>query len=110
MSYLCGFSRLRIGDEDTQRMARGEDNVGGHVDEGMSSTSSEDIHSRVDATRVITWLKLVRKSWTYAFWKKNFLSSQGLGFFFFLGISFYGMYGAGPRWNEFHLLVGDSYK
>ena len=64
MSYLSGFSRLCIGDGGTQRMAKGEDNIGSHTDEGPSSTSSEDVPSRVDATGVITWLKLVGESRT----------------------------------------------
>ena len=55
ISYPGGFSKLRIDDEDTQRMARGEDNVGSSVDEGPSSTSYEDLPLRVDATGVITW-------------------------------------------------------
>ena len=70
MSYPDGFSRLCIGDGGTQRMARGEYNIRSHVDEGSSSTSYEDVPSRVDAARVIIWLKTIRKSWAYAFWKK----------------------------------------
>ena len=41
MSYPSGFSRLPIGDGDTQRMARGEGNVGRHVDEDLPSTFEE---------------------------------------------------------------------
>ena len=44
-----------------QRMVRGEDNVGGHGDEGLSSTSSEDVPLRVEAIGVITWLIHVRE-------------------------------------------------
>ena len=35
-------------------MARREDNVGSRVDEGSSSSSFENVPSRVDATGVIT--------------------------------------------------------
>ena len=70
MSYPAGFSKLRIDDGGTRRMARGEDNIGSRVDEGSSSTSSKDVPSRVDATKVITWLKSVGKSQANAFWKK----------------------------------------
>ena len=72
MSYPGGFSRLRISDRVTQRMARGEDNVGSHVDEGLSSTSYRDALSSVDATGVITWLRLVGESRVDTFWKKIF--------------------------------------
>ena len=55
---------------EAQRMARGEDNVESCVDESSSSTSSEDVPSRVDANGVITWLKLVREASANAFWMK----------------------------------------
>ena len=48
------FSRLRIGDEGTQRMVGVEDNLGIHGGEGLPSSSLEDVPSRVDAARVIT--------------------------------------------------------
>ena len=67
MSYPGGFSKLRIFDGGTHTMARGEDNVGSLIDEGSSSTSSEDVPWHVDATRVITWLRLVGESQTNAF-------------------------------------------
>ena len=70
MSYPRGFSRLHIGDKGTQRMARGEDNVGSRMDEDLSSTSSEDDSLRVEAAGVITWLILVGESRANAFWKK----------------------------------------
>ena len=41
--------------------------------------------------------------------EENFLSSQCSGFFSFLGTSFCELYKRESRWNEFHLLVGDSY-
>ena len=44
--------------------------VGGHGDKGPSSTSSEGIPSRVDTTRVITWLRPVGEHRANAFWKK----------------------------------------
>ena len=51
-------------------MARGEDNVGSHVNEGPSLTSSEDVPSHVDTTGVITWTRPVEEFWAYTFWKK----------------------------------------
>ena len=62
MSNPGGFFRLRIGDRDTQKMAREEDNIGSHIDEGLSSTSFEDVPLRVDTVGVITWLRLVGES------------------------------------------------
>ena len=70
MSYPSGFSKPDIDDGGTQRMAREEDNVGTRVDKGPSSTSYEDVPSRVDATGVITWLRLVGKPRVDVFWKK----------------------------------------
>ena len=69
MSYPSGFSRLRIGDGDTQRMARGEGNVGRHVDEDLPSTF-EEAFLLVDAIGVITWLRLVGEFRVDGFWKK----------------------------------------
>ena len=43
-------------------MAKGEDNIGSHTDEGLSATSFEDIPLCVDATRVIMWLNPVGDS------------------------------------------------
>ena len=68
MSYL-GFSRLRINDEGTHRMATGEGNVGRHVDEDLPSTFEEAL-SCADAIGVITWLKPVKESRVDVFWKK----------------------------------------
>ena len=51
-------------------MVRGEDNVGGRRDKGPSSTSSKDVPSLVDTTRVIMWLRPVREPQVDAFWKK----------------------------------------
>ena len=65
MSDLVGFSRLRIGDRGTQRMAGGEGNLRSHVDEVLPSSSSEDVPSHVNAVGVIMWLRQVD-----AFWKK----------------------------------------
>ena len=107
MSYPGGFFRFRIGDRGTQGMARGEDNVGSRVDEGPSSTSSGDFPSRVDAIGVIMVLRPVGESRVSL--EEIFLSSQCPGFFFFLEISFCRLYRRGSRWNEFHLLAGDSY-
>ena len=70
MSGPSGFFWLRIGDGGTQRIAGGEDNLKVYVDEGLPSSSLEGVPSRVDATRVITWLSLVWESWADAFWKK----------------------------------------
>ena len=42
------FFKLRFDDGGNQGMARGEDNVGSGEGEGLPSTSSEDIPSRVD--------------------------------------------------------------
>ena len=70
MSYPSGFSRLRSGDGGTEGMARGEDNIGSHEGDGLPSTSSEDVPSRVDSVRVIMWLKPIREPWAGAFWKK----------------------------------------
>ena len=67
MSYPGGFSRLRIVDEGTKRMAKGENNVESHVDEDFPSTSIEEVLSRADATGVITWLTPVEESGAYAF-------------------------------------------
>ena len=61
MSYPSSFSRLCSGDEGTQGMAKGEDNVGSHKGEGMPSTSSKDVPSRFDSARVITWLKPIEE-------------------------------------------------
>ena len=41
--------------------------MGSRVDEGPSSTSYEDVLSRVNAARVITWLRPVEESWSYTF-------------------------------------------
>ena len=62
MSYLGGFFRLCVGDGGTQRMAKGEDNVGSHEGEGPSSTSFEDVPLRVDTFGVITWLRPIGES------------------------------------------------
>ena len=70
MSYPCGFSRLRIVDGGTQRMARWEDNVVSRVEEDPASTLPEEVLSRADAIGVITWLKSVGESRADAFWKK----------------------------------------
>ena len=51
-------------------MPRGEENVGSHVDEDPPFTSTKEVFSHADTTKVITWLKLVGKSRAYAFWKK----------------------------------------
>ena len=69
MSYPGGFSRLRLGDGGTLRMATGEGNVGRPKDEDLPSTSEEAL-SRADATGVIMWLKPVGESRADAFWKK----------------------------------------
>ena len=53
MSYPGGFSKLRIGDGGTQRMARGEGNVRHRADEDLPSTSKEAL-SCANATGVIT--------------------------------------------------------
>ena len=56
MSDPDGFSRLRISDGGTQRMTQGEGDLGSNEDEDLPSSSS-----RVDAARVITWLRPVRE-------------------------------------------------
>ena len=72
-------------------MARGEDNVGSRMDKGPSSSSSEDAPSRVDATRVITWLKLVGEPRVNAFWKKiSFPPNVQVSFSF-----------SGPRFEDY---------
>ena len=109
MSYPGGFSRLRIGDGGTQRIAIREDNMGSWVEEGPFSTSAEDPLSCVDATRVITWLRPVGKSRVDAFWKKFSFPLNVQIYFSFLETSFCRLYERGSRWNEFHLLVKDSY-
>ena len=73
MSYPSVYFRFRIGDGGTQGMARGEDNVGSCVDEGPSSTSSEDFPSRVDGIGVIMLLRPIGESRSYL--EENFLSS-----------------------------------
>ena len=52
---------------EAQRMARGEDNVESGMDESSSSTSFEDVPSRVDADGVITWLRPVGEARADAF-------------------------------------------
>ena len=69
MSYPGGFSKLYISDEGTQRMATGEGNVGHPANEDLHS-KSEAALSRVDAARVITWLRPIREFRVDAFWKK----------------------------------------
>ena len=64
-----GFSRLRIDDRDSQRMARGKVNVGCRADKDLPSTSEEAL-SRADATRVITSLRPTKESRADALWKK----------------------------------------
>ena len=59
MSDPSGSSRLRIGDEDTQRMAGGLDNPKSYANEEISSYSFEDVPSCVDDVEVITSLKYV---------------------------------------------------
>ena len=54
MSDPGGFSKLRIGDGGTHRMARGEGDLGSNADEDLPSSSS-----RVKAAEVIMWLKLI---------------------------------------------------
>ena len=51
-------------------MAKGEDNAGRRVDEDLPSTSAKEVPLCADATRVITWLRLVGESKADAFWKK----------------------------------------
>ena len=51
-------------------MARGEDNIESCMDESSSSTSSEDIPSRVDANGVIMWLRPVGEVRVGSFWRK----------------------------------------
>ena len=51
-------------------MAREEDIVESCVGEISSSTSFEDVPSRVNANGVITWLRPVGEARTYAFWRK----------------------------------------
>ena len=64
MSDPSGFASSCVNDEDTQRTTEG----GGEVDlrcprnQETSSFGSQDAPSRVDATRVITWLKPVGKA------------------------------------------------
>ena len=70
MSYLCGFSRFRSGDEGSRRMAKGEDSVGSREEEGPPLNSSKDILSHVDSIRVITWLKPVGEPRVDEIWKK----------------------------------------
>ena len=62
-----GFSRFCIIDGGTQRMSRGKDNVGSHVDKDPPSTSTEEVLLRADATGVITWLRPVWESRADAF-------------------------------------------
>ena len=52
MSDLSGFSRLRIGDRSTQRIARREGDLWSNADEDLLLSSL-----RIDAARVITWLR-----------------------------------------------------
>ena len=51
-------------------MARGEDDLGSHMEEDLPSSSSEDVPSCADAVGVITWLRPVGELWVDAFWKK----------------------------------------
>ena len=57
MSYPGRFSRLCIGDGGTQSMAKGEDNTGSRVDEGLPLTFFEDFPLCVNVVGVITWLR-----------------------------------------------------
>ena len=61
MSYPSGFSRLRSNDRGTQGMAKGEYNIGSREGEDPPSTSSEDVPSRVDSTKVIMWLRPIKE-------------------------------------------------
>ena len=107
MSYPSGFSRLHISDEVTHRMSRGKDNMGSHVVEGPSSTSSGDALSCVDTTRVITWLRPVRECQEMHYGRNfPFLLMSG---FSYLKTSVCRLCERGSRWNEFHPLVEDSY-
>ena len=54
MSEPGGYSRSHVGDEGTQRMARGEVNLRCYVDEEIFSSSFEDVPSCVDVVDVIT--------------------------------------------------------
>ena len=67
MSYPNGFSKLLSDDGGSHGMAREEDSVGSHKGQGPPSTSSKDVPSRVDSSRVITCLKPIRKPWANAF-------------------------------------------
>ena len=65
MSDPGGFSKLRIGDGGTQRMAKGEGYLGSNMDEDLPLS-----FSLVNSVRVITWLRPVGESWADTFWKK----------------------------------------
>ena len=81
VDYPSEFSRLRIGDGGTQTMARGEDNVGSRVDEGLSLTSYENLSSHVDTAGVITWFRPVEESKADKIWKKfSFLPNVWVSF------------------------------
>ena len=69
MSYPNRFSRFHTCDRGTQRITKGEGNVGHREDKDRPFTS-EDFLSRADATGVIMWLTLVGEFRADAFWKK----------------------------------------
>ena len=61
MSDHGGFASSRVSDEGTQRTVEGggEVDLGCPRDQETSSFGSQDAPSRIDAARVITWLKPV---------------------------------------------------
>ena len=61
MSDPGGSSRLCIGDRGTQRIARG-DNLRTYGDEEISSSSFEDVPSRVDVVGVMMRFKPIGES------------------------------------------------
>ena len=64
MSEPDGSVLSRVGDEGTQRTSEGGREVepGCPSDQETTSSSFEDVPSRVGADRVITWFKLIREA------------------------------------------------
>ena len=91
-------------------MVGGEDNPGSYADKEISSSSFEDVPSRVDAAGVITCLRPIKESQADIFWKKYSFPPTVRVSLSSSGASFCGLYGGRPRGGEFHLLVGGSHK
>ena len=96
MSEPGGSFKLRVGDEGTQTMVEGKVDLGSYVNEEISSSSFEDIPSRVDSAGVIKWLRSVGEARANSFWKRYSFPPR--------------LYRGRMRGDELYVLVKGSHK